>query len=172
MVDDLRPVLRTAQRQPAAPWALRLESRTLPGTPETGPRAGYEGAKRRHGRQVPACGRGHARALGSGAGHVGHGTAQVAVLAEEVEAITGLSGTLAYGDQGYPGPEPGPAGAEQGLARQVVKVPAAKRGVVLRPKRWVVEVLLAGRPVSDDWPGMTNASPARWKACTTSSLRV
>lgn len=65
--------------------------------------------------------------------------AQVAALAEEVQAITGKSVTLAYVDQGYAGQEPAQAAAEPGIALHVVKLPAAKRGFVLLPKRWVVE---------------------------------
>ena len=47
--------------------------------------------------------------------------------------------TLAYVDQGYTGEPPRQAAAEQGIALEVVKLPNAKRGFVLLPRRWVVE---------------------------------
>ena len=47
--------------------------------------------------------------------------------------------TLAYVDQGYTGQEPAQAAAAQGLELHVVKLPAAKRGFVLLPKRRAVE---------------------------------
>jgi transposase len=46
---------------------------------------------------------------------------------------------LAYVDQGYTGPEPAAAAAEQGIRLAVVKLPEAKRGLALLPKRWVAE---------------------------------
>ena len=52
MVDDLRQLLRTAQGRPAEPSAVLLDSRTLQSTPESGQRAGYDGAKRRKGSTV------------------------------------------------------------------------------------------------------------------------
>jgi hypothetical protein len=42
-----------AQERTAAPAAALVESRPLPATPARGPRAGYDGAKRRWGSQVP-----------------------------------------------------------------------------------------------------------------------
>lgn len=42
-------------------------------------------------------------------------------------------------DQGYTGEEPAKAAQEEGITLEVVKLPAAKRGFVLLPRRWVVE---------------------------------
>ena len=140
MVDDLRQLLRTTQGRPAEPSAMRLDSRTLQSTPESGHRAGYDGAKRRKGSKVHIAvdTLGHLlAALVTPANE--QDRAQVAALAEEVQAITGQSVTLVYVDQGYTGPEPAQAAAKQGIALHMVKLPAAKRGFVLRPKRWVVE---------------------------------
>ena len=53
MVHALREVLRVAQGRHAQPSAALFASRTLPSTPESGPRAGDDGAKRRRGSQVP-----------------------------------------------------------------------------------------------------------------------
>jgi transposase len=139
MVDDLRQLLRTAPGHPAEPSAMLLDSRTLPSTPESGHWAGYDGAKRRKGSKVHLAvdTLGHLlAALVTPANE--QDRAQVAALAEEVQAITGQAVTWAYADQGYTGQEPAQAAA-QGIALHVVKLPAAKRGFVLLPKRWVVE---------------------------------
>jgi transposase len=42
-------------------------------------------------------------------------------------------------DQGYTGEQADHAAAEHGIQLEVVKLPAAKRGFVLLPRRWVVE---------------------------------
>src|SRR5262245_61305399 len=52
IVHDLRAVLRLAQGRTAAPSAAIFDSRTLQSTPESGTRAGYDGAKRRRGSKV------------------------------------------------------------------------------------------------------------------------
>lgn len=46
MVNDLRAVFRLAQGRNEEPSAAILDSRTLQSTPESGHRAGYDGAKR------------------------------------------------------------------------------------------------------------------------------
>ncbi|MCJ8355507.1 transposase, partial [Novacetimonas hansenii] len=40
---------------------------------------------------------------------------------------------------GYPGEKPAEAARAHGIALKVVKLPEAKRGFVLLPRRWVVE---------------------------------
>ena len=52
LTDDLRQVLRLNQARPADPSAVTFDSRTLQRTPESGHRAGYDGAKRRKGSKV------------------------------------------------------------------------------------------------------------------------
>ena len=42
-------------------------------------------------------------------------------------------------DQGYTGDKPAEAARKQGIVLEVVKLPEAKRGFVLLPRRWVVE---------------------------------
>jgi transposase len=66
---------------------------------------------------------------------------QVAALAEAVQEVTGEHVELAYVDQGYTGEEPAEAAKQQGIELEVVKLPEAKRGFVLLPRRWVVERL-------------------------------
>ncbi len=54
LVDDLRLLLREAQGRKRHPSAAIFDSRTLQSTPESGGRAGYDGAKRRKGSNVHA----------------------------------------------------------------------------------------------------------------------
>ena len=61
------------------------------------------------------------------------------LLAAAVQETTGETVELAYVDQGYTGEEPAAAAGRQGIRLEVVKLPEAKRGFVLLPKRWVVE---------------------------------
>jgi transposase len=65
--------------------------------------------------------------------------AEVGRLAEAIQDATGENVTLAFVDQGYTGSKPAVAARSQGIELEVVKLPEAKRGFVLLPKRWVVE---------------------------------
>ncbi|WP_026399087.1 IS5/IS1182 family transposase, partial [Acetobacter nitrogenifigens] len=65
--------------------------------------------------------------------------AAVARLAADIQDATGDNVTLAYVDQGYTGAVAADAAAAEGIALHVVKLPEAKRGFVLLPRRWVVE---------------------------------
>jgi Transposase DDE domain len=81
-----------------------LDSRMLQSTPESGARAGYDGAKRRKGSKVHAAvdTMGHLLALHVTAADE-QDRAQVGVLAEAVQQITGEHVELAWVDQGYTG---------------------------------------------------------------------
>src|SRR5919108_4689721 len=52
IVHDLRMLLRLADGRQAQPSATILDSRTLQSSPESGHRAGYDGAKRKRGSKV------------------------------------------------------------------------------------------------------------------------
>jgi transposase len=56
-----------------------------------------------------------------------------------VQASTGESVDLAYVDQGFTGARAAAAAKAHGIELEVVKLPEAKRGFVLLPRRWVVE---------------------------------
>jgi transposase len=56
-----------------------------------------------------------------------------------VQASTRQSVQLAYVDQGYTGARAADAAKAHGIELEVVKLPEAKRGFVLLPRRWVVE---------------------------------
>jgi transposase len=140
IVHDLRLLLRRAAERPAPPTAAILDARTIQSTPESGARAGYDGHKRRKGSKVHAAvdTLGHLLALLVTPADEQE-RAQVAELASAVQAVTGEHVELAYVDQGYTGPEPAAAAAAHGIQLAVVKLPEAKRGFVLLPRRWVVE---------------------------------
>ena len=140
IVHDLRAVLRLAQGRNEQPSAAIFDSRTLQASPESGHRAGYDGAKRRKGSKVHAAvdTLGHLLAL-----HVTPADEQdrdqVGELAAAVQEVTGQHVELAFVDQGYTGEEPAQAATEHGMRLEVVKLPQAKRGFVLLPRRWIVE---------------------------------
>jgi len=140
IVQDLRAVLRLAAGRKAEPSAAIFDSRTLQSTPESGHRAGYDGAKRRKGSKIHAAvdTLGNLLAL-----HVTpadeQDRAQVGELAETVQEVTGSHVELVYVDAGYTGDQPAAAAKAQGIRLEVVKLPEAKRGFVLLPRRWVVE---------------------------------
>jgi len=99
-----------------------------------------DGAKRRKGSKVHIAvdTLGHVLALTVTPADEGD-RAQVAALAEQVQQATGNAVELAYVDQGYTGPAAAEAAKQHGIRLKVVKHPAAKRGFVLLPRRWVVE---------------------------------
>ncbi len=117
-----------------------LDSRTLQSTPESGARAGYDGAKRRKGSKVHTAvdTLGHLLALTVTPASEGD-RAQVQGLAEQVQQATGNTVDLAYVDQGYTGQTAAAAAGQHGIRLEMVKHPLAKRGFVLLPHRWVVE---------------------------------
>jgi len=140
IVHDLRILLRRAADRADPPTAAILDARTVQSTPESGARAGYDGHKRRKGSKAHAAidTLGHLLALVVTPANEQE-RAQVEELASQVQAVTGEHVELAYVDAGYTGDEPAAAAAAHGLQLVVVKLPEAKRGFVLLPKRWVVE---------------------------------
>jgi transposase len=140
LVHDLRAVLRIADGRKEGPTAAIFDSRTLQSTPESGSRAGYDGAKRRKGSKIHLAvdTLGHLLALCVTAADE-QDRAQVSELAERVQAETGETVEIAYVDQGYTGENAADAAEEHGIKLEVVKLPTAKRGFVLLPRRWVVE---------------------------------
>ncbi len=140
MVDDLRVILRLAWGRNAEPSATMFDRRTLQSSPESGHRAGYDGAKRRKGSKVHLAvdTLGHLLALHVTAANE-QDRAQVGKLAAAVQKVTGSHVELAFVDQGYTGQEPAQAAKAQGMRLSVVRLPEAKRGFILLPRRWVVE---------------------------------
>ena len=140
MVHDLRALLRLAKGKKEQPTAAIFDGRTMQSTPESGGRGGYDGHKRKKGSKV------HVAVDTLGNLLTLHVTpaneqerAQVEKLVEQVQEITGNSVEIAYVDQGYTGDEPKEVAQKAGIELIVVKLPEAKKGFVLLPRRWVVE---------------------------------
>jgi transposase len=140
MVNDLRPVLRVAQERQGQPSAVILDGHTLQSTCESGPRAGYDGHKRKRGSKV------HMAVDTLGLLLAVHITpaneqerAQVGELARQAQHVTGQTVKLAFADQGYTGDTAAQAARDEGMELQVIMLPDAKKGFVLLPRRWVVE---------------------------------
>ena len=140
MVSDLRSILRVAQGHLRQPSAVILDGRTLQSTCESGPRAGYDGYKRKRGSKV------HMAVDTLGyllAVHVTPASeqerTQVQELAQQVQQVSDQTVKVAFADQGYTGAEPAKAARDEGMELQIIKLPDAKKGFVLLPRRWVVE---------------------------------
>ena len=140
MVHDLRELLRLAQGKEAKPTAAILDGRTLQGTPESAGHSGYDGYKKKKGSKVHIAvdTLGHLLALRVTPANEQE-RAQVSVLAQAVQEVTGHNVQLAYVDQGYSGEDAAEAAQDHGIHLEVVKLQEAKRGFILLPRRWVVE---------------------------------
>ena len=159
-------LLRGAGRRPACGAAAGrgscqgiqcrlLDSRTLRSSPESGPRAGHDGAKRKKGSKlhlaVDALGNLPALRVTPASAD---DRAEVGRLTRAVQAATDESVDGAYADQGCNGPNAASAAAANGIELVVVKLAEARKGFVLPPRRWVVERSFAWatrfrRPVKD-----------------------
>jgi transposase len=140
MIHDLREFLRQYAGKKAKPSAAILDGRTLQSTPESGARAGYDGAKRRKGAKVHLAvdTLGHLLALKVTPANEQERD-QVGELTQRIQEVTDESVQVAFVDQGYTGERPAQAAKKHGIDLVVVKLPEARRGFVLLPRRWVVE---------------------------------
>jgi transposase len=140
MGHDLRVRLRLAAGREEQPSAAILDSRTVQSSPESGPRAGYEGAKRQRGSKVHLAvdTLGHLLALRVTPANE-QDRAQVEQWAAQVQAATGQSVEWADVDPGYTGEQALQDAAAHGIQLEVVQLPQAKKGFVLLPRRWVLE---------------------------------
>ncbi len=140
MVHDLRAILRVLEGKSPLPTTAIIDSRTLQSTPESGSRSGYDGAKRKKGSKVhiavDTLGQLLALTVTSASEQ---DRSQVGELTRRVREVTGEKVKVAFVDQGYTGAEAAEKAREQGISLVVVKLPEARRGFVLLPKRWVVE---------------------------------
>jgi len=140
MVHDLREMLRVVAGRLPDPTAVVIDSRTVSSTPESGTRAGYDGHKRRKGSKIHIAvdTLGHLLALRVTPASE-QDRAQVAAVAQATQEATEQNVEIAYVDQGYTGEPAAQAAQAHGIQLHVVKLPQAKRGFVLLPRRWVVE---------------------------------
>jgi transposase len=140
MVRDLRMLMREIEDRMPQPRAAILDSRTLQSTPESGGRAGYDGHKRRKGSKVHMAVDTLGQLLAVMVTPANEqDRAQVAQLAEQIQEATGGTVEVAFVDQGYTGEQPAADAEAHGIRLEVVKLPMAKHGFVLLPRRWVVE---------------------------------
>ena len=140
LVNDMRSIIRAGQGRSGQPSAVILDGRTLQSSCESGPRAGYDGYKRRRGSKV--------HMAVDTLGHLIDLTvtpaneqerAQVKQLCEAVQEATGQTVQVAWADQGYTGKDAQADAQAAGIELRVVKLAEAKKGFVLLPRRWVVE---------------------------------
>lgn len=136
----MRSIIRAGQGRSGQPSAVILDGRTLQSSCESGPRAGYDGYKRRRGSKV--------HMAVDTLGHLIDLTvtpaneqerAQVKKLCEAVQEATGETVQVAWADQGYTGQDAKADAQASGIELRLVKLPEAKKGLVLLPRRWVVE---------------------------------
>jgi transposase len=140
MVHDLRMLIREINDRMPQPRAAILDGRTLQSSPESGGRAGYDGYKRRKGSEVHLAvdTLGQLLAVLVTAANE-QDRAQVGELAKHIQEATGDAVEVAFVDQGYTGDQPAADARAYGIRLEVVKLPTAKCGFVLLPRRWVVE---------------------------------
>jgi transposase len=117
-----------------------LDACAVQSTPESGGRAGWDGHKRRKGSKTHAAvdTLGHPLALRVTPADAQE-REQVGALAAAVQEATGENVEVAFVDQGYAGDEAAAEAAAHSIRLEVIKLPEAKRGFVLLPRRWVVE---------------------------------
>jgi transposase len=140
IIHDTRVILRQRAGKQPLPTAAILDSRTLRSTPESGARAGYDGYKKMNGSKIHLAvdTLGHLLALLVTAADE-QDRALVGELTAAVQEVTGETVEVAFVDQGYTGEPAAAAAAENGIRLNVVRLPEAKHGFVLLPRRWVVE---------------------------------
>ena len=116
LAHDLRALLLLAAGRKEEPTTAIIDSRTLRSTPESGPRAGYDGAKRKRGSKVHLAvdTLGHLLALHVTPADVGD-RAAVGRLAADIQDATGDTVTLAFVDQGYTGQAAATAAQAEGI---------------------------------------------------------
>ncbi|MGF6785694.1 transposase [Paraburkholderia sp. 35.1] len=133
MLSDLRSIIRVAQGRQGQPSAVILDGRTMQSTCASGPRAGYDGYKRKGGSKVHMAVDTLGQLL---AVHVTPANeqerAQVAELARQVQQATGETVKVAFADQGYTGEAPAQAARGAARIKQVVASLMQPEAVYLR----------------------------------------
>jgi transposase len=161
MVHDLRAALRLLDGRAPDPTAVVIDSRTLQSTPESGGRAGYDGAKKKKGSKVHAAvdTLGHLLALRVTPANAGD-REQIDILAEQVQEVTGEAVRIAYVDQGYTGPDPAADAKQHGIDLMVVKLPRPSGASSSCPDGGWSNGASPGPPDSAASRVTANASPA------------
>jgi transposase len=140
IVADLRALIRLGEGKSVEPTAAIFDSRTLSGSVENGDRGGYDGHKKRKGTKLHLAVDTLGEFLALVVTPADEGDrAQVEELAAAVQDATGDAIEVAYVDQGYTGKDAALDADGWGIRLVVVKLPEARQGFVLLPRRWVVE---------------------------------
>jgi hypothetical protein len=158
MVGDLRMILRLAQGRNEQPSAAIFDPRTLQSRPESGQRAGYDGARRRKGSKVHLAVHtlGHLLALPVTAADE-QDRAQVEQLAQQVQEATGHTVEIAFVAQGYTGEQAAEAALQHGIRLEVVKLPMPGKALSGCPGGGSSSAVSLGWHVSVVWRGTMNA---------------
>src|SRR6516165_627947 len=119
---DLRVITRFLNDRNIEPSAVILDGRTLQSTPESGGRAGYDGAKKKKGSKVHVAvdTLGNLLALKVTAANEQE-RAQVAELAQRMQEVTGGTVEIGFVDQGYTGANAAQQASAAGIKLEVVK---------------------------------------------------
>src|SRR4051794_17412141 len=119
--------MRSRTGRSAEPTAVILDSRTLQSSPESGARAGYDGAKPKKGSKVHVAvdTLGHLLALYVTPANK-QDRAQVEELVRPVQEATGHNVQVAYVDAGYTGEQASEAAQGEGIHLEEVKLSGAK----------------------------------------------
>src|SRR5436190_10201342 len=137
---ELRVIVRMIEDRESQPSGVIFDGRTMPSTPESGARAGFDGHKKKKGSKIHAAvdTLGNLLALTVTPANENE-RSQVQDLAKRIQEVTGETVEIAFVDQGYTGEEPAAVASEQKIQLIVVKHNEPKRGFLLLPRRWVVE---------------------------------
>ena len=169
---DLRALLRLAAgRAPRADARSIFDSRTLQSTPESGAPGRLRRGQAAQGQQGARGGR-HA---GPPAGAARHAGQRAGPRPGRAAGRGGAGGRPARRSRSPSSTRATPATARprrpaaHGIELEVVKLPEAKRGFVLLPRRWVVErTLRLGGALPPPGPRLRAAAPKPSPACTSS----
>jgi transposase len=174
LVNDLRVLLRAYVGRNAQPSAMVLDSRrTLQSTPESGARAGYDGAKRRKGSKVHAAvdTLGQLLAL-----HVTPANEQdreqVEQLARQVQEITVKRWNWHMWTRAIPGRRLKRARRSMASDWKWSNTPKRSAASCCCHAGGLWNAASPGPPASDAWRATTNGWPKRLLAFTTSPLRA
>src|SRR6516165_10108903 len=131
---DLRAIVRFLDEREPEPTATIFDGRTIQSTPESGDRAGYDGAKTKKGSKVHAAvdTLENLLALKITAANEQE-RAEVEELAKKVQEVTGGTVEIAFVDQGYTGEDAAQRAEQAQIKLTVVRHSEAKRGFVLLP---------------------------------------
>jgi hypothetical protein len=170
LVADGQSIVREWAGRKGQPTVICIDSRTLQSTPESGGRAGYDGAKRRKGSKghIAVDTLDHLLALTVTPADQGD-REQVAPLAERVQQVTGATVELAYVDQGYTGPNAQKRHNSMVSDSKSSSTPWPNEASCCCPDDGSSKETSPGPHAAEDSPETTNDSHKPSKECTSST---